>query len=820
MPYFFIVMQPKTILLYKSFILFTFLALFASKANAQSLLGAELGYNFSQDSGFTEITLTTYSLCSADSHPDPLVRVTDRKNTKYVLLSLIASEEITPICNDYKSPCRSDNPDIPIGIRKKIFTGKLDMSIFEDCTIIIGWNGGKRADTIGNLQPDQDLYAEAKFSICNALNNKGPEFEFPPLTLITHNNQLNLNQGAKIDEYGDSLVYELVPPKKELDANAIFNPGFNALQPFDSNTSFLYDINTGQLTIKRSLNTNKYVSAIAYKVTKWGRNKYGKTFYKGEVTREMAAFILDMKGMPGGKPPQLTGINGSYLSTDFFVPGQQKCFSINCFDPDKLDSLKVTWNNGIPGATFSVEKNKKHPRAQFCWTGENIPRGTYKEYTFIVTVTDDACPFPSIAQRVFKIIVGGYPDADAGEDVISCVGDSAQLKATGGKMYRWFPGTGLSNPLIADPKAFPGTTTKYYVEVRDSVGKYVIASYDSVTVYVFGDCVWPGETNRDMVPDMKDILPIGVSHNIDGFKRQYATTEWQAEKCLDWNSDIAEKINNKHPDCNGDGIIDTADAFVVLKNYTQNPDTVNYFIPGDSTSPKIGFIFNKNNYRSNEEGSAELFLGTSTLPAKDIYGLALRFGYDATVIDPGSLKLETQNSWLVENNEEIQLSKNFPHHGIFDIGLCKINHKAKNGSGTIAKIMFRLNENLPSNSPLQFTLLDAKVINAAYEDKQLRLPEKTEIIIVDKKDTSQKTTEGKKIKLYPNPASNTITIGDEDERITEIRLINALGQILIFEKTGTKKKHTIHIETVPSGVYFISVLTNDGIETLSVSVIK
>lgn len=817
-------MKPTSTFCSRSIFVFIIFLLYSFQINAQSLLGAELGYKFSQDSGNTVITLTTYSFCSADSHPDLLVKLSDGKNVKNLLLSYDSSEDITPICKYYKTPCNSDTPDYPYGIRKNVFTGKINMSDFEDCFITIGWNGGKRSDSINNLAPGQDLYVKAKFNICVGNVNNGPVFEFSPIIFIRPGNKQSLFQSVYADEEGDSLVYELDTPKTEANKNAIYNPYFNAQQPFDSNSIFLYNKQNGQLTINKSYYLSKNVSSVAYKVTKWGRFKNGSTFFKGEVTREMASFVIVMKRIPNNNPPQLSGINGSSISTDFFTPGMQKCFTISCFDPDKGDSLKVTWNNDVPGATFIVEKNKKHPRAQFCWTPGNIPKGTFKEYTFIVTVTDDACPYPSTAQREFKIILGGYPDADAGENVISCIGDTAQLKATGGKAYYWFPSTGLSNPKISNPKAIPKTTTKYYVDVRDSIGKMTISSIDSVTVYVFGDCVWPGETNRDMIPEMKDILPIGVSYNIDGFKRQYATTNWQAEKCLDWNTDIAEKINNKHADCNGDGYIDFADVSVVLKNYTQNPDTNNYFTSADSTKPEIGIVFNKKQFSSNEIASASIFLGTSYLPAKDIYGLALRLGYDTTIIKPESLQMETQDSWLIEeNHNEIKRSKNFPGKGIFDIGLCKTNHISVDGSGNIAKLNFQLKENIPPNTLLKFSLLDGKIINAAYEDKQVRLSgsnENNAVINKEDKTDSSVTKNELNVKIFPNPASEFITIGDEDEHISEIRLYNALGQLLLQEKTQTQKKHSINIESISSGIYFITVLSANDIKTLEVSVIK
>ena len=52
---------------------------------------------------------------------------------------------------------------------------------------------------------------------------------------------------------------------------------------------------------------------------------------------------------------------------------------------------------------------------------------------------------------------------NAGNNVSICIGDSAQLQATGGLTYSWSPTAGLSNPNIANPIAHPTTTTTYTV---------------------------------------------------------------------------------------------------------------------------------------------------------------------------------------------------------------------------------------------------------------------------------------------------------------------------------------------------------------------
>ena len=53
-----------------------------------------------------------------------------------------------------------------------------------------------------------------------------------------------------------------------------------------------------------------------------------------------------------------------------------------------------------------------------------------------------------------------------------CAGDTIQLQVAGGQKYYWSPTIGLSNANIANPLAFPKTTTRYTVRISNHLGCY------------------------------------------------------------------------------------------------------------------------------------------------------------------------------------------------------------------------------------------------------------------------------------------------------------------------------------------------------------
>jgi len=64
--------------------------------------------------------------------------------------------------------------------------------------------------------------------------------------------------------------------------------------------------------------------------------------------------------------------------------------------------------------------------------------------------------------------------------------------------------------------------------------------------------------------------------------------------------------------------------------------------------------------------------------------------------------------------------------------------------------------------------------------------------------------------VYPNPTSRIINI--EAKAITEICLYNNMGQLLYRQIPSTlKNKHTLNMQNYPSGLYILSIRTNNGI---------
>ncbi len=97
---------------------------------------------------------------------------------------------------------------------------------------------------------------------------------------------------------------------------------------------------------------------------------------------------------------------------------------------------------------------------------------------YTVTVTDiNGCT----ASDLMILTVNNLPNANAGNDVSICQGQSTSLSASGGTIYNWSPSAGLSNASISSPSANPANTTTYIVTVTDANS---CSNSDNITVTV------------------------------------------------------------------------------------------------------------------------------------------------------------------------------------------------------------------------------------------------------------------------------------------------------------------------------------------------
>jgi len=150
------------------------------------------------------------------------------------------------------------------------------------------------------------------------------------------------------------------------------------------------------------------------------------------------------------------------------------------------DTTTMKWNNGIPGAKFTLANKSDWPEkrksyANFEWTP---PIGSASDisYSFTVTVSDEHCEPPATSIRSFKIKVNPKPTSKRRYTQLKCgrfAMEAYELYAA--TSYSWSVRDTLANELFYSSKKTD--TMNYYYE-----GKYIIihkltSAQSCVTIY-------------------------------------------------------------------------------------------------------------------------------------------------------------------------------------------------------------------------------------------------------------------------------------------------------------------------------------------------
>lgn len=165
----------------------------------------------------------------------------------------------------------------------------------------------------------------------------------------------------------------------------------------------------------------------------------------------------------------------------------------NCFISDTVEFNVVIGDfiGGVvqppgpicPGDSFEFEA---YGGAFYEWTPANVlddptifnPTATVTQTTDFMVIISDTCGIDT----VFVTLEVLPAFATTSNDTSICIGNSAELWATGGVNYSWTPNTFISGENTATPIVTPDVTTMYYVEVETNTGCLV---YDSVLVEVY-----------------------------------------------------------------------------------------------------------------------------------------------------------------------------------------------------------------------------------------------------------------------------------------------------------------------------------------------
>ncbi|WMX12682.1 T9SS type A sorting domain-containing protein [Aureispira sp. CCB-E] len=408
-----------------------------------------------------------------------------------------------------------------------------------------------------------------------------------------------------------------------------------------------------------------------------------------------------------------------------------------------------------------------------------------------------------------SLIVSTTPDASC-DTIIGCSG-TVNISVLGGLPPYNITWSDTTISGFSPTNMCPGN---YTVVVSDLFG-YSVASI--VTVGVSG-CVWPGDTDDNTVANNFDLLPIGLAYGDAGPPRAITSNTWTPYAASDWSTTpIIDLPNGKHFDSNGDGVVDSLDINAIQLNYGRS-----YFRSGGHSLAGIS-PFGINNAIANTGDSlaTDIYLGSTFYPITDAYGLAFTINYNPDHIEAGSVMVDFSNSWL--GNDLIHIQKVFHRVGQIEVAVSRKDKYPISGQGPIGAMHFTIKDDLIMGKWSSDTIISPVTISSVrlinHQNLEIGTTPITGHITISGLLDIPPTPDNLDIRLFPNPTDGLLNIISEKSEITSIKVFNAMGQLIDSNNSPDPYTNKISMERLASGVYFLSIQTNNGIYNQKVKVI-
>jgi hypothetical protein len=337
------------------------------------------------------------------------------------------------------------------------------------------------------------------------------------------------------------------------------------------------------------------------------------------------------------------------------------------------------------------------------------------------------------------------------------------------------------------------------------------------------NCVYPGDTNKDGIVNMKDVLPIGLCMGEEGTERyaETITTDWYGQYAVDWDDQFEQPgFDLKHIDTDGDSIISHLDTTAIRQYY----GAINNIIPTPEAPAALPIYLKYDNSTAPQPGdvvSFEVYLGDSldyTDYALDIHGITSSLNYDPSFVQPGSMNITfPTDTWMAYDAPTLGMSYDFPNEGKIDFGFTRTNGVSIDGYGMIAQVDFVIIEDLVIGRPgeeayftLPFGLSGTGVMSGAGDTYSLANAELAIDIHIPAAD-EEKTVSNADLRVFPNPTSNVVNLylNGYGNEVASYEIYNISGQLMNRAAVAAKSA-TIDVSTWNTGLYVARVVTMDG----------
>ena len=371
-------------------------------------------------------------------------------------------------------------------------------------------------------------------------------------------------------------------------------------------------------------------------------------------------------------------------------------------------------------------------------------------------------------------------------------------------------GAGNPNETLTNTTAAPINVTYVYTVTANGCSN---PTTYNVVVTVVPDVVWPGDANSDSLVNNVDLLPIGLYYSQTGAPRTTTGNTFQADLATNWGTLETNGQDIKHADCNGDGIIDMNDTLAINLNFNLTHAIVpvhNANYNETRTTPDMYFVISGSSFNAGDFVDAEVWLGTTTTPVTNLYGISFNINYNESLVQSGTESVSYPSSWIgTPGTSSIKIGKVDALANTAYGAVTRIDHNNASGFGKIADFKFQIKTSLTSPAAMPLSICCIVANNAAGLAQTITT--QTDSVLINQATGIQENNNASSIVVSPNPFTSQTTVSFSkkikngtvkirDVVGKEVRSIDFSGNQLIIEKGELN-----------AGIYFVQVVSEKNV---------
>jgi hypothetical protein len=313
-------------------------------------------------------------------------------------------------------------------------------------------------------------------------------------------------------------------------------------------------------------------------------------------------------------------------------------------------------------------------------------------------------------------------------------------------------------------------------------------------------------------------LAIGLGYNATGPARPNASLSWQGQQGSSWGDTIMGGVDLVFLDTDGSDSIEMADTLGISVNYSLSHPQKGGSGSGGAGDPLLFFSQPNGPAGPGDTLQINIFLGTDTLPADSVYGIAFSVTYDNALVDTNTAHFQIpDSSWLGSHYSDLfSVQHDNYDDGLIDVGISRNDHISRTSHGKIARLDIIMIDDITAKKNIVDTLtLTFEEIYIIRLDGSL-IP--VNALSVDSPGTDGTSTgipdlhPEEDFSLYPNPTRGMFRLRAEKEGPYTLELFNASGQLL---QSGTmySRSMSLDLSQHSPGLYLLRIRHEQGILT-------